>query len=75
MLTIFLPFVLMCCSGLGSNPDQLKWFAESERVHSRWAMLAVAGILAQVCIMCMCAACGWYVVCWGYLGPGKRSSV
>jgi light-harvesting complex I chlorophyll a/b binding protein 4 len=33
--------------GLGSNPDQLKWFAESERVHSRWAMLAVAGILAQ----------------------------
>ncbi len=26
-----------------------RWFAEAERVHSRWAMLAVAGILAQVC--------------------------
>ena len=25
-----------------------RWFAEAERVHSRWAMLAVAGILAQV---------------------------
>jgi hypothetical protein len=36
------------CRGLGSNPDQLKWFAESERVHCRWAMLAVAGILGQV---------------------------
>jgi len=33
--------------GLGSNPESLKWFAESERVHARWAMLAVAGILAQ----------------------------
>jgi hypothetical protein len=34
--------------GLGSNPESLKWFAESERVHARWAMLAVAGILVQV---------------------------
>lgn len=34
--------------GLGGNPEKLKWFAESERVHARWAMLAVAGILAQV---------------------------
>lgn len=33
--------------GLGSDPEFLKWAAESERVHSRWAMLAVAGILAQ----------------------------
>eukprot|EP00775_Hariotina_reticulata_P011970 gene11970-12113_t len=33
--------------GLGANPESLKWFAESERVHARWAMLAVAGILAQ----------------------------
>ena len=33
--------------GLGSNPESLSWFAESERVHSRWAMLAVAGILVQ----------------------------
>ena len=33
--------------GLGSNPDLLKWYAESERVHCRWAMLGVAGILAQ----------------------------
>lgn len=33
--------------GLGSNPDVLKWHAEAERVHARWAMLAVAGILVQ----------------------------
>jgi len=32
---------------LGTNPDKLKWFAESERVHCRWAMLGVAGILGQ----------------------------
>lgn len=25
----------------------LKWYAEAERVHCRWAMLGVAGILAQ----------------------------
>ena len=34
--------------GLGGDPERLKWFAESERIHSRWAMLAVAGILVQV---------------------------
>lgn len=33
--------------GLGANEERLKWFAESERVHCRWAMLGVAGILAQ----------------------------
>eukprot|EP00887_Chlorella_sp_A99_P002675 scaffold6.g2675.t1 len=33
--------------GLGANPERLVWFAESERVHCRWAMLGVAGILAQ----------------------------
>ncbi|KAL6762567.1 light-harvesting chlorophyll-a/b protein of photosystem I [Haematococcus lacustris] len=33
--------------GLGSSPESLKWFAESERVHARWAMLATAGVLAQ----------------------------
>jgi len=33
--------------GLGSCPDRLAWFKESERVHCRWAMLAVAGILGQ----------------------------
>jgi len=32
---------------LGSAPERLAWFKESERVHCRWAMLAVAGILAQ----------------------------
>ncbi|KAG5546995.1 hypothetical protein RHGRI_012879 [Rhododendron griersonianum] len=31
--------------GLGSDPDSLKWFAQAELMHSRWAMLAVAGIL------------------------------
>lgn len=34
--------------GLGANEERLAWFAESERVHCRWAMLGVAGILAQV---------------------------
>jgi len=33
--------------GLGSNPESLRYFAEAERVHARWAMLAVAGILVQ----------------------------
>ncbi|CAK0756035.1 hypothetical protein CVIRNUC_002420 [Coccomyxa viridis] len=33
--------------GLGANEERLTWFAESERVHARWAMLAVAGILVQ----------------------------
>lgn len=33
--------------GLGANPERLTWFRESERVHSRWAMLGVAGILVQ----------------------------
>lgn len=33
--------------GLGVNPESLKYFAEAERVHARWAMLAVAGILGQ----------------------------
>jgi light-harvesting complex I chlorophyll a/b binding protein 4 len=32
---------------LGASPENLKWFKESELVHSRWAMLAVAGILVQ----------------------------
>ena len=34
--------------GLGANKERLTWFAESERVHCRWAMLGVAGILVQV---------------------------
>ena len=33
--------------GLGQDDQLLPWFAEAERVHSRWAMLGVAGILAQ----------------------------
>eukprot|EP00798_Chlamydomonas_sp_ICE-L_P029602 gene29602-17879_t len=33
--------------GLGANKEMLSWFAEAERVHARWAMLAVAGIIAQ----------------------------
>ena len=32
---------------MGSNPESLRYFAEAERVHARWAMLGVAGILAQ----------------------------
>ena len=39
--------------GLGANEERLTWFAEAERVHARWAMLAVAGILVQVhCSVC-----------------------
>lgn len=33
--------------GLGANPEALRWFKESELVHCRWAMAAVAGILVQ----------------------------
>jgi len=33
--------------GFASNPKDLKWFREAELQHSRWAMAAVAGILAQ----------------------------
>ncbi|BBH08196.1 photosystem I light harvesting complex gene 6 [Prunus dulcis] len=34
-------------SGLmaGSDPELLKWFAQAELMHGRWAMLAVSGIL------------------------------
>ncbi|KAF8365184.1 hypothetical protein HHK36_005951 [Tetracentron sinense] len=31
--------------GLGSDPESLRWFAQAELMHGRWAMLAVAGIL------------------------------
>ncbi|RDX78749.1 Pollen receptor-like kinase 3, partial [Mucuna pruriens] len=31
--------------GLGSDPELLKWFAQAELMHARWAMLAVLGIL------------------------------
>uniref|UniRef100_A0A0F7H080 Chlorophyll a-b binding protein, chloroplastic n=2 Tax=Pelargonium TaxID=4030 RepID=A0A0F7H080_9ROSI len=31
--------------GLGSDPELLKWFAQAELMHGRWAMLAVTGIL------------------------------
>ncbi|GIL88996.1 hypothetical protein Vretimale_16284 [Volvox reticuliferus] len=30
---------------LGADPSKLKWYAQAELVHSRFAMLAVAGIL------------------------------
>ncbi len=33
---------------LGGNKEMLAWFSEAERVHCRWAMLAVAGIMGQV---------------------------
>jgi hypothetical protein len=29
----------------GSDPELLKWFAQAELMHSRWAMLGVTGIL------------------------------
>ena len=58
--------------GLGADPERLVWFAEAERVHSRWAMLGVAGILLLVrrcglgglwaaravgCGLCLCCQC------------------
>eukprot|EP00238_Polyblepharides_amylifera_P000806 CAMPEP_0196571300 /NCGR_PEP_ID=MMETSP1081-20130531/1468_1 /TAXON_ID=36882 /ORGANISM="Pyramimonas amylifera, Strain CCMP720" /LENGTH=257 /DNA_ID=CAMNT_0041888181 /DNA_START=81 /DNA_END=851 /DNA_ORIENTATION=- len=33
--------------GLGSDPVALKWYRQAELMHARWAMLGVAGILAQ----------------------------
>ena len=32
--------------GLGIDPDRLKWYVEAELQNGRWAMMAVAGILA-----------------------------
>lgn len=31
--------------GLGEDPESLKWYVQAELVHSRFAMLGVAGIL------------------------------
>uniref|UniRef100_N1R056 Chlorophyll a-b binding protein, chloroplastic n=1 Tax=Aegilops tauschii TaxID=37682 RepID=N1R056_AEGTA len=31
--------------GFGSEPESLRWFAQAELMHGRWAMLAAAGIL------------------------------
>ncbi|CAF2109471.1 hypothetical protein F2Q70_00040218 [Brassica cretica] len=36
--------------GLGSDPETLRWFAQAELIHSRWAMLAVTGILIPECL-------------------------
>lgn len=33
--------------GFGADPVALKWYRQAELVHARWAMLGVAGILAQ----------------------------
>merc|ERR1711977_231685 len=33
--------------GLGKDPQTLKWYRQAELQHSRWAMLAVSGILVQ----------------------------
>lgn len=35
---------------IGSDPDTLKWFAQAELIHSRWAMLAVTGIIIPECL-------------------------
>lgn len=33
--------------GLGTDPEDLKYFVEAELQHARWAMIAVAGIIGQ----------------------------
>merc|ERR1712178_22666 len=33
--------------GLGKDPQALTWYQQAELQHARWAMLAVAGIIAQ----------------------------
>ncbi|XP_037432642.1 photosystem I chlorophyll a/b-binding protein 6, chloroplastic-like [Triticum dicoccoides] len=33
--------------GFGSEPELLRWFAQAELMHGRWAMLATAGILVS----------------------------
>ena len=33
--------------GLGASPDAMKWYRQAELQHARWAMLGVAGVLAQ----------------------------
>jgi light-harvesting complex I chlorophyll a/b binding protein 4 len=33
--------------GLGAEPRAMAWYRAAELVHARWAMLGVAGILAQ----------------------------
>lgn len=33
--------------GLGSSPEALAWYRQAELQHCRWAMLGVAGVLAQ----------------------------
>uniref|UniRef100_A0A7R9VUJ3 Chlorophyll a-b binding protein, chloroplastic n=1 Tax=Chlamydomonas euryale TaxID=1486919 RepID=A0A7R9VUJ3_9CHLO len=33
--------------GFGADPVALKWYRQAELMHARWAMLGVAGILAQ----------------------------
>ncbi|CAL5220073.1 g2024 [Coccomyxa viridis] len=33
--------------GLGANPERLNWYRQAELQNGRWAMLGVAGILAQ----------------------------
>ncbi len=33
--------------GLGASADAMKWYRQAELQHARWAMLGVAGVLAQ----------------------------
>ena len=33
--------------GLGADPQRLKYYQEAELMNARWAMMAVAGIVAQ----------------------------
>ncbi|ERM99465.1 hypothetical protein AMTR_s00131p00114510 [Amborella trichopoda] len=34
----------------GSDPESLRWFAQAELMHARWAMLGAAGILIPECL-------------------------
>lgn len=46
------------------DADKLKWFAEAERIHARWAMLAVAGIMVQVRTVALQPIAGRTAVYW-----------
>lgn len=58
---------------LGSDPTALRWYRQAELVHARWAMLGVAGILAQEVYRVSGHTCTphvlWYQILCGATAP------